>query len=38
VSTRLPGILYDVFNENDELPEGDAVISYVMTFKHIKTL
>ena len=36
VSTRLPGILYDVFNENDELPEGDAVISYVMTFKHIK--
>lgn len=36
VSTRPPGVGYDVFNENDVLPEGDAVISYVMTFKHIK--
>jgi type II secretion system protein D len=36
VSTRPPGIGYDVFNENDPLPEGDAVISYVMTFKHLK--
>lgn len=36
VSTRPPGIAYDVFNESDELPEGDGVISYVMTFKHIK--
>jgi len=36
VSSRPPGIGYDVFNENDVLPEGDAVISYVMTFKHIK--
>jgi general secretion pathway protein D len=36
VSSRPPGVGYDVFNENDELPEGDAVVSYVMTFKHIK--
>lgn len=27
---------YDVYNENDVLPEGDALASYVMTFKHIK--
>jgi hypothetical protein len=27
---------YDVFGENDVLPEGDALASYVMTFKHIK--
>jgi type II secretion system protein D len=26
----------DVYNENDELPEGDAVISYVMTLSYIK--
>jgi len=26
----------DVYNENDALPEGDAVISYVMTFSYIK--
>ena len=36
VSTRLPGLAYNVFNENDVLPEGDGVISYVMTFKHLK--
>ena len=36
VSTRLPGLFYNVFNENDPLPEDDSVISYVMTFKHIK--
>ena len=27
---------YDILGENDSLPEGDAVVSYVMTFKHIK--
>lgn len=27
---------YDVYSENDALPEGDAVVSYVMTFKHLK--
>ena len=26
----------DVYNENDPLPEGDAVISYVMTLDYIK--
>lgn len=26
----------DVYNENDALPEGDAVISYVMTLSYIK--
>lgn len=26
----------DVYNESDELPEGDAVISYVMTLDYIK--
>jgi len=26
----------DVYNENDPLPEGDAVISYVMTLSYIK--
>lgn len=26
----------DVYNENDELPEGDAVISYVMQLDYIK--
>ena len=26
----------DVYNENDQLPEGDAVISYVMTLDYIK--
>ncbi len=26
----------NVYNENDELPEGDAVISYVMTLDYIK--
>jgi general secretion pathway protein D len=26
----------DVYNENDTLPEGDAVISYVMTLDYIK--
>jgi type II secretion system protein D len=26
----------DVYNENDPLPEGDAVISYVMTLNYIK--
>ena len=26
----------DVYNETDELPEGDAVISYVMTLDYIK--
>lgn len=26
----------DVYNENDTLPEGDAVISYVMTLSYIK--
>ena len=26
----------DVYNENDTLPEGDAVISYVMTLNYIK--
>ncbi|MEI6607844.1 MAG: secretin N-terminal domain-containing protein, partial [Verrucomicrobiota bacterium] len=36
VSTRLPGLAYNVFNENDQLPEGEGVISYVMTFKHLK--
>ncbi|MEI6674953.1 MAG: secretin N-terminal domain-containing protein [Verrucomicrobiota bacterium] len=36
VSTRPTGIGYDVFNENSPLPEGDAVITYVMTFKHLK--
>lgn len=36
VSVRLPGIGYDVLNENDPLPDGDEVISYVMTFKHLK--
>lgn len=36
VSTRLPGLAYNVFNENDLLPEGEGVISYVMTFKHLK--
>jgi len=36
VAARLPGIGYDVLNENDPLPEGEGVVSYVMTFKHIK--
>jgi hypothetical protein len=27
---------YDVYDENDVLPEGDGVVSYVMTFKHLK--
>ena len=36
VSVRLPGIGYEVLNENDPLPDGDGVISYVMTFKHLK--
>ena len=27
---------FDVYGENDTLPEGDAVIIYVMTFKHVK--
>jgi len=27
--------LIDVYNEDDTLPEGDAVITYVMTLKHI---
>ena len=27
---------FDVYGENDTLPEGDSVIIYVMTFKHIK--
>lgn len=26
----------DVYNENDQLPEGDAVISYVMSLSYIK--
>lgn len=26
----------DVYNENDQIPEGDAVISYVMTLSYIK--
>jgi len=26
---------YDIYNESDRLPEGDAVITYVMTLKHI---
>ena len=33
---RPQGDGYDVYNEASELPEGDKVISYVMTFKHIK--
>jgi type II secretion system protein D len=36
VAARPVGTAYDVLNENDPLPEGDAVVSYVMTFKHIK--
>lgn len=33
---RPPGIGVEVYNENDELPPGDAVISYVMTLDYIK--
>ncbi len=33
---RPQGDGYDIYNESDELPQGDSVISYVMTFKHIK--
>jgi type II secretion system protein D len=36
VAARPSGTGYDVLNENDPLPEGDAVVTYVMTFKHIK--
>jgi hypothetical protein len=28
--------LYDVYNENDVLPEGDGIVTYLMTFKHLK--
>ncbi len=34
IQPRQRGI--DVYTEDDPLPEGDAVISYVMTFDHIK--
>ena len=34
IQPRQRGIEY--FTENDPLPEGDAVIGYVMTFDHIK--
>jgi general secretion pathway protein D len=33
---RPPAIGLQVYNENDTLPEGDAVISYVMTLSNIK--
>jgi len=32
---RLPVVGIDVLDENDELPKGDAVITYVMTLNHI---
>ena len=37
--TVFPGgscLIPDIYDEDDVLPEGDAVVSYVMTFKHIK--
>jgi len=34
IQPRQRGIEY--FTENDDLPDGDAVIGYVMTFDHIK--
>lgn len=33
---RPPAIGLQVYNENDTIPEGDAVISYVMTLSNIK--
>jgi type II secretion system protein D len=33
---RVTTKLYPVFNEGDELPETDKVVTYVMTFQHIK--
>lgn len=36
INKRPTGNGFDIYNESDELPQGDSVISYVMTFKHIK--
>jgi len=33
---RPPGIGLEIFKDDDALPEGDAVISYVMTLSYIK--